>query len=68
MKKYVQITSLSDDMLRTLGLIHDEKFNIAAALLSNENTLENSVVQLVAFLDIGVSRIKDRITLKNLSI
>jgi len=68
MKKHVQITSLSDDMMRTLGLIHDEKFNIAAALLSNENPLENSVVQLVAFSDVGVSRIKDRMTLKNESV
>ncbi len=68
MKKHFQITSLSDDLMRTLGLIHDDKYNIAAALLSDENPLDSSVVQLVAFTDTGVGRIKDRMTLDSGSV
>jgi len=68
MKKYFQITSLSDDLMRTLELIHNDKYNIAAALLSDENPINNSVVQLVTFADTGVGRIKDRLTLDSSSV
>ena len=68
MKKHFQITSLSNDLMRTLGLINDDQYNIAAALLSDDNPIESSVVQLVAFSDTGVGRIKDRITLNSNSI
>lgn len=68
MKKHFQITSLSDDLMRTLELINDDQYNNAAALISDENPLRSSVVQLVAFTDTGVGRIKDRLTLDSGSI
>jgi ATP-dependent DNA helicase RecG len=68
MKRHFQITSLSDDLLKTLGLLGESGFNNAAALLSDENPVESSVVHLIAFNDIGVSRIKDRITLQSSSV
>ncbi len=68
MKRQYQITTLSDDLMRTLGLISDDKYNIAASLLSDENTIDSSVVQLVAFTDAGVGRIKDRMELSSGSI
>lgn len=68
MRKHFQITILSDDLMRTLGLIHDSQYNIAAALLSDDNPIESSVVQLVAFSDKGVGKIKDRMTLDSDSV
>lgn len=68
MRKHFQITMLSDDLMRTLGLIHDSQYNIAAALLSDDNPIDSSVVQLVAFSDKGVGKIKDRRTLDSQSL
>lgn len=68
MKKHFQITTLSDDLMRTLELINDNQYNIAAALLSDENPLKSSVVQLIAFSNTGVGRIKDRLTLNSGSV
>ena len=68
MKKQYQINALTDDLKRTLGLLVHEKFNIVAALLSDRNPIKNSVIQLVAFSDIGVNRIKDRLTLEGISV
>ncbi|HAS74756.1 MAG TPA: hypothetical protein DCS67_11490, partial [Clostridiales bacterium UBA8960] len=68
MKKQLKITTLSDDLLKTLGLIEGSKYNNAAVLLSDENPLKSSVVQLVAFSDQSVNRIKDKITLDSCSL
>jgi ATP-dependent DNA helicase RecG len=68
MKKHLQISDLSDDLLKTLGLIENEHYNNAAALLSDENPQKSSVVQLIAFADTSVSRIKDRETLDACSV
>ncbi|PKM65209.1 MAG: hypothetical protein CVU95_16210 [Firmicutes bacterium HGW-Firmicutes-2] len=68
MKKHLQISDLSDDLLKTLGLIENNQYNNAAALLSDENPQKSSVVQLIAFADTTVSRIKDRETLDACSV
>lgn len=68
MKKYYQITSLSEDLLKILGLLDENGYNNAALLLSDENSLESAVIQLVAFSDKGVGRIKDRTTVKSRSL
>jgi ATP-dependent DNA helicase RecG len=68
MKKHLKITTLSDDLLKILGLIEVNKYNNAAVLLSDENTLKSSVVQLVAFSDTTVNRIKDKATLDSCSL
>ncbi|MEA3423045.1 MAG: putative DNA binding domain-containing protein [Bacillota bacterium] len=68
LKKEYQISSLSEDLLRTLGLLKNNEYNNAAALVSDENPIDNAVVQLAAFSDKGVGRIKDRNTLASISI
>lgn len=68
MKKHLQITTMTDDLLKTLGLIEGNKYNNAAMLLSDENHLRSSVVQLVAFSDTTVNGIKDKITLESCSL
>ena len=68
MKKQLKITTLSEDLLKTLGLIENSKYNNAALLLSDQNNLKGSVVQLVAFSDSTVNRIKDRSTLESCSL
>lgn len=68
MKKQLQISVLSEDLLKTLGLFNGKEYNIAASLLSDENPGESSIVQLVAFADVGVGRIKDKITLEATSL
>ncbi len=68
LKRHYQVGSLSDDLMRTLGLIKNGEYNILAVLLSDDNPLPSSVVQLVAFNGQGVSKIKDRITLSGSSV
>jgi len=68
MRKHFQITSLTDDLMRTLGLLNKNQYNVAAALLSDDNPIKNSIVQLVAFSSAGVGRIKDRKTLDTTSV
>ncbi len=68
MKRQYQIAALTDDLMRTLGLIRDDKYNIAASLLSEENPIDSSVVQLIAFADTSVGRIKDRMEMNSGSI
>ena len=68
MKKQLKIATLSEDLLKTLGLIENSQYNHAALLLSDQNLLKSSVVQLVAFSGTTVIRIKDKITLESCSI
>ncbi len=68
MRKQIQITSLTEDLMRTLGLFQNNGYNNAAALLSNENPMDSSILQMVAFSDNGVGRINDRVTLTSCSI
>lgn len=68
MKKAYKIGALSSDLLRTLGLLKEEIYNNAAALLSDENPIANGTIQLVAFSGTGVGKIKDRQTLSAMSI
>jgi ATP-dependent DNA helicase RecG len=68
LKEQVKIEVLTQDLLKTLGLIKNGFYNNAASLLSDENPTENSVVQLIAFADGHVGRIKDRRTISNSSL
>ena len=59
---------LTDDILKTLGLMNGEKYTIAAALLSDKNPINNSGISLVRFdSDFGLN-IKDKMILRNVSI
>lgn len=68
MKKEYKISSLSEDLLRTLGFKKNDDYNIAAVLISDENPIPNAAIDLVAFSSTGVGRIKDRLILENMSI
>lgn len=68
MKKEYKISSLSEDLLRTLGFKKNDDYNIAAALISDENPIPNARIDLVAFSSTGVGRIKDRLILENMSV
>lgn len=68
MKKQLKISTLSEDLLKTLGLIENNQYNHAALLLSDQNNLKCSSVQMVAFSDRTVNRIKDKITLESCSL
>jgi ATP-dependent DNA helicase RecG len=68
LKKNYQITELTIDLLKTLGLMEQNVYNKAAELISDENPLDSSVIQLVAFHNTSVNRIKDRMTVRNCSV
>ncbi len=55
------------DVLKTLNLYQKEAFNIAALLISDENDLETSEIDMVKFKS-GTSIIEDRKTIKKCSI
>ncbi|MDP3057849.1 MAG: putative DNA binding domain-containing protein [bacterium] len=67
-KQVMKIHHFSEDLLITLGLMASGKYNNAAALLSDGNPIEQAGVQLVAYNGNSVLEIKDRQTLKGISI
>lgn len=60
MKRQLSINSLTNDLLRTLGLLVSGKFNNAAGLLSDYNPVSSSKIQLISFADNTVKHIKDK--------
>lgn len=64
----LDIGVLSTDIMKTLELISNNKFNIAAALLSDKNPISNSRITLIRFEDEYKLNIKDRLYLSNISI
>lgn len=68
LKEKLKISELNNDLLITLGLLVNSKYNNAAALLSDKNPIEASSMQLVAYQDNTVKGIKDRQTLENISV
>lgn len=66
--KKLKISELSRDLLITLGLLVNNKYNNAAALLSDNNPVDTSTIQLVAYEDHTVKKIKDRQTLEKMSV
>lgn len=67
-KEKLKVSELSKDLLITLGLLVNGKYNNGAALLSDKNPIKASTMQLVAYQDNTVKRIRDRQTLENMSI
>lgn len=68
LKNILNIHELSVDLLITLGLKVSEKYNNAAALLSDLNPIDNSVIQLIAYTSDSVIKIKDRQTIEHTSV
>jgi len=68
LKRSLKIGKLSTDILITLSLISNGKYNNAAGLLSDNNPLINSNMHLLAFATDSVKEIKDRLSLSGISI
>lgn len=64
----LDIGALTADIMKTLELMSNNKFNIAAALLSDKNPILNSGISLIRFDEESKLNIKDRLYLKNISI
>lgn len=49
LKEKIGLSHFTDDTLRTLGLIHDDRYTLAAQLLSDENNIDQSATTIVRF-------------------
>ena len=65
LRKTLGISEVDDNVLTSLGLFKNEKYNIAAKLFSDDNNIGK--VTLLRYSD-SVESIKDRIDLENMSI
>lgn len=68
LREKLDLSMISRDILRTLGLIKNDKYTNAAALLSDNNPISFSGISLIRFDGNSVANIKDRLFLKNISI
>ncbi len=68
LKNEIGIHTLTEDLLITLRLKKEGRYNHAAALLSDENPMENAKIQLIAYHDNTVMSIKDRQILDKISL
>jgi ATP-dependent DNA helicase RecG len=68
LKQKLKISHLSEDLIITLKLKILGKYNNAALLFSDNNTLESSNIQLIAYKDNSVVEIKDRYILEGISV
>ena len=68
MRKILGINSLSEDLLISLSLMENRKYNNAAALFSDDNPVDSSIIQMIAYNDTTVLGIKDKVESKNTSI
>lgn len=62
------IGHLTKDILKTLGLVKDERYTIAAALLSDGNPIHSSGISLIRFDSDKTLNIIDKNTLRNISV
>ncbi len=68
MERILNVKTFSDDLLISLGLKRNDRFNNAAALLSDLNPLDSSTIQLIAYKSDNVLQILDRQKLENTSV
>ena len=68
LRERLRLGVLSKDILKTLGLIKNEKYTNSAALFADNNPISSSGISLIRFAGDTVSNIKDRSILKNISI
>ena len=68
LKKEIGIHTLTEDLLITLRLKREGRYNHAAALLSDDNPMESAKIQLIAYHDNTVMSIKDRQILDKISL
>lgn len=68
LREKLNLGVISKDILKTLGLIKNEKYTNAAALLSDNNPQHVGGISLIRFEGTSVNQIRDRLILKNVSI
>lgn len=68
LREKLGIGKLSEDMLKSLELIKNDKYTNAMALLSDKNPLVNSTLALIRFDGDSILNIKDRLILSKISI
>ena len=68
LREKLDLGIMSKDILKTLGLIKNEKYVNAAALMADNNPFSHTGMSLIKFEANSVSNIKDRLFLKNTSI
>jgi ATP-dependent DNA helicase RecG len=68
LKQETGIHYLTEDLLVALRLRASGRYNNAAMLISDENSAKNSEIHLIAYKDDSVMEIKDKQTLKNMSV
>lgn len=68
LREKLNLSNMSRDILKTLGLIKNEKYTNAAALLADNNPIAHSGMSLIRFEGNSVANIKDRVFLKDISV
>ena len=68
LREKLNLSNMSRDILKTLGLIKNEKYTNAAALLADNNPIAHSGMSLIRFEANSVANIKDRVFLKDISV
>src|SRR6056297_313594 len=67
LKKILGIKNLSEDLLITLKLKNNGKYNNTAALLSDDNYFQSSTIHLVKYIDNSLNNIEDKRSLEGIS-
>lgn len=68
LKQALNIGAVTDDILKSLQLIHGNGYTNAAALLSDYNPVSNASIALIRFDGNNVLNIRDRVILSNTSV
>ena len=68
LKDRLGIEDVNDDVLRSLGLFNEGKFNNAAALLADANDFNEGGMDIVVYADESMLNIKDRVSLGSESV
>lgn len=68
LREELRIGVLSKDLLKTLKLISNNEYTNGAALLSDNNPLQNTTIAMIRYADNSVLNIKDKLVVSNISI
>ncbi len=68
LRERLRLGTVNQDVLRSLELMNREQYNLAAALLSDQNPVRHAGISLVRFEGIHVSQIKDVQRLEHVSL
>lgn len=68
LRERLRIGVISEDILKTLALIKNDRYTNSAALLADNNPISGSAISLVRFEGNTVANIRDRLILEDVSI